>query len=70
MAGNVQNSSNYEALGEDPFTFKNCRPRLVSHSAGAPGDIFTSVLSQGERRQPPGLWLHHPRLQGGMTLQS
>lgn len=41
MAGNLPNSSNYEALGEDPFTFKNCRLRLVSRSAGTPGDLFT-----------------------------
>lgn len=45
MAGNLPNSSNYEALGEDPFTFKNCSPRLVSRSAGAPGDIFTDSQS-------------------------
>lgn len=45
MTGNLLNSSNYEALGKDPFTFKNCRPRLVSRSAGTPGDIFTDSQS-------------------------
>lgn len=50
MAGNLQNSSNYEALGEDPFTFKNCRPRLVSPQCrNSWGHIY--LCSQSERKE-------------------
>lgn len=45
MAGHLPESSNYGALGEDPFTFKNCRPGLVSRRVGTPGDIFTGSQS-------------------------
>lgn len=45
MAGHLPKSSNYGALGEDPFTFKNCRPGLVSRRVGTPGDIFTGSQS-------------------------
>lgn len=34
-----------EHLGRTPFTFKNCRPGLVSRSAGTPGDTFTGSQS-------------------------